>query len=317
MRSSAKGFFFVFLFLLLAASPLRAEAYKPYPFDDKPLLKHAALHDEFQKLRATGQERSLTEAELKRQLELIETIARAEPDWIDGYWMVGEIAFILGNSYTNPKDLKKARAVFEKGRSWTENCLKKAPGNPLCKLMLGAAIGKIASIDGIFSSLRHAKHVEQLWLDAANSGVNHPLSPTSSLQGNTNYALGMFYRLVPDFFLMSWLFDVKGDIKKSVAFHQKSLDIDPPNACSELMLGVSLLCLGKGKAETEDGKKGMAVLARAKKLPAKNSITEICAKDIPKLEKDPSLACGYESSRQQDTSEEEFNRQNKKDDKDR
>lgn len=295
----------------LGSSLLQAETYKPYAFDDKPLAKHAALRDEFLELRKTGVTRSLNEAELKRHLELIETIAKAEPEWIDGYWMTGEAAFLLGNSYTNPKDLQKARAVFEKGREWTEKCLQKDEKNPLCKLMLGAAIGKIASIDGIFSSLKNAKRVQQLWTDAATSGLNYPLSATSSLQGNTNYALGIFYRLVPDFFLVQWLFGVKGDIKKSVAYHEKTLEIDPPNACNELMLAASLLCLGKGKADTEDGKKGMAMLARAKTRPANSSVTEICSKDIPKLEKDPSLGCGYESSRQQDTSEEEFKKQNK------
>lgn len=302
----------VYLFTSLTAAKLSAETYKPYPFDDKPMQKHAALADEYNKLRKAGLEKPLTEAQLKRQLELVESIANAEPDWIDGYWMVGEGAFQLGNSYTNPKDLDKAKAVFEKGRDWTEKCLKKDGSNPLCKLMLGAALGKIASINGIFSSLKQAKRVETLWLEAAGSGLNHPLSPTSTLQGNTNYALGIYYRLVPDFFLTSWLFGVKGDIRKSVEYHKKALEIDPPNPCNELMLGVSLICQGKGKATTDQGKEGLAALATAKALPATSSVTEICAKDIPKVEKDPSLACGYETSRQQDTSEEEFNKQNKK-----
>ncbi len=292
---------------LFSAASLRAEGDNfNYKFDDAPLKKHEKQAAEWQNLREAGLNKPASEKDLRRQLTLIEEISKAEPEWIDGYWLVGEDAFQLANSLTKPEQSKEARAIFVQGQDATETCLKKAPDNPLCKLFLGAAIGKIASIDGIFSSLKKAERIETLWLQVTNSGVNYRTSPYSTLQGSTRYALGLFYRLVPDMAMIKWLFGVRGDIQKSIAFHKGAVEADGQNTCNVMMLGVSTLCAAKGDAKSKEGQDGLKLLADAKALPVVNAMTKTCAADIPKLEKDPSLACGYETSRQQDQSEEEL-----------
>jgi hypothetical protein len=280
-----------------------------YTFDDQPLKKHPAEAAEYEKIRSESQEKPATRELLKRQFELLSQLSQDEPQWVDGYWMQSEAAFQYGNSLTDPKDRDLARTIFVKGQAAGESCLKLAPENPLCKMFLGAAMGKIASIDGVFSSLKKAKTIERLWLEVIQSGKNHPLSPSNTLQGAARYALGIFYRLVPDSTILKWMFGVKGSLDKSIEMHQAALDEDGPNACNLMMLGVSQLCSAKGDAKSSLGKEALDNLAKAKMQKVNNALAMTCVSDIPEIEKTPSLACGYETSRQQEEkSDKEINK---------
>ena len=292
--------------MVLSVSAQGAAASKfNYSFNDAPFKKYATEATEFHALRAAGFEKPATEQSLRRQLELLEIISKAEPEWIDGYWMRGEAAFQLGNSMTSPKNMKESRAIFVKGQEATETCLKKAPDNPLCKMFLGASLGKISSIDGIFSSLRRASVVEGLWLEVVKSGVDYQLNPASSLQGAARYALGLYYRLVPDSFILKMMFGARGDIKKSVAFHKESVEMDGGNSCNLMMLGVSEICAAKADVKDKLTQDGLRNLADAKAKPVASALSKTCVADISKIEKDPSMACGYETSRQQEEATEE------------
>jgi hypothetical protein len=198
------------LSLALSGPAAAADKYEMYPVDFQPMEKYPEQAKEWKANKEQYANSVMPEPVMKRQLELIEHMSSNEPAWLDGQWMVADMAFQLGGSYTEEKDLPFARSVFARGQKSAEKCIAKKPNHPICQLFLGAMIGKIASIDGIFSSLKKAKQVETLWLGVVNSKYNYRFAESSSLQGNARYALGMFYRLIPDFFLMSWLFDVRG-----------------------------------------------------------------------------------------------------------
>jgi hypothetical protein len=291
--------------LCLSGAAFAADAKFNYPLDEAPLKKHAKEATELDELRTAGFEKPATEQSLRRQLEILEEVSKAEPNWIDGYWMIGEAAFQLGNSLSNPKDIKGTRAIFVKGQEATEKCLKIDSKNVLCKMFLGASLGKIASIDGIFSSLRRASAVEALWLDITKSGIDHRLSPNSTLQGSARYALGLYNRLVPDSFILKMMFGARGDIQKSISFHKESVEADGGNTCNLMMLGVAQICSVKGDVKDKVGIEGLKNLADAKTKPITNAMGNACARDIPKIEKDPSLACGYETTRQQEETSDE------------
>lgn len=297
--------------LFLALFPLNDAAaadpdYKVYPYDGSGFERHPELHKEWADLREQWKGKVAPPEALKRQMELMDTLAKREPKWIDGYWIASDAAFQYGNSFQDKKDFPLAKQAFLRGKAFAENCLKIRPENPLCKFYLGVNLGKIASIDGIFASLKNAKLVQKLWLETVNSPYQHQFGPNTSLQGAARYALGMFYRLVPDLRLLEWLFDVKGDLSKSVAFHQGALKYDVPNVCTLTMLAVAYICEGKSDFSTKSGKAGYAQLQAAKKLPVTSALFASCAKDLPRLEQDPKLACGYETSRQQEANEEEL-----------
>jgi len=295
--------------LTISSQGIGQDKYLAYPVDLKPMEKHTELHKEWSANKAKYTNEVMPEPVLKRQLEIIESISAKEPAWIDGLWMIADAAFQLGASYQDEKDLPFARSIFVRGQKSGEKCIERKADHPICQLFLGAMIGKIASIDGIFSSLKKAKLVEKLWMAVVNSKYNHRFSEDSTLQGSARYALGMFYRLVPDFFLMKWLFDVKGDINKSVQYHKEAIAIDSPNPCNKIMLAASLLCSVKGDTNSKDGREGLKHLRETRQLTAKSMAARACQNDTTRLEKEPGKACGYETARQQETSEDDFKKQ--------
>ena len=298
---------------LCVSAPLSAKDYKEHEINWEPLKKQPALYKEYWGIYGDGKEaKTLSRIEIGRAYEITETVLKSNPKWVDGYWILGSTAFQLGSSYNEEKDLPLAREIFVKAQKATETCLKIDPNQALCKLFLGSAIGSIGSIDGILSSLKNAKTVEKLWMEVLNSGVNYHFYPSITMQGSVRYGLGMFYRLVPDMWLINWLFDVRGSLDKSIKLHREGIAIDGTNACSDIMIAVSLVCKAKGKKKTAIGKEGFELLQKAASNPSDNINMKLCINDAQKIIKEPSKACGYTTTKQQDVSEEAAERQNKK-----
>lgn len=295
-----RTFLLAVLFLASAHAAQAAGPFIPYQVDLSPLGRYPELQDELQQIRVRLKQSENREADLKRQLEIAGTLEEKEPGWLDGHWLVAEKAFEYGSYFTKREDLPYARTVFLRGSRSAERCLIQQKDNVICKLLLGAMLGKMGSIDGVFTSLKQAAYVEQLWLDVLKSPYNHHFTPSTSVQGGARYALGMFYRLVPDSKFLKWVFGVKGDIQKSVQMHREAIALDGPNTCNKVMLAVSLICAGDGKAESALVKEGLTHLAAARQLKPDNAVAKACWDHIPMLSTDLDAACGYESSRQQE-----------------
>jgi hypothetical protein len=299
-------------FLGLNQNPLYGKEYKEHEINWEPLRKRPDLYQEYWAIYGDGKEqKTLTREQLKRAYEITETILKSNSKWVDGYWILGSTAFQWGSSYNDEKDLPLAREIFLKGKKATETCLKIDPNQPLCKLFLGSAIGSIGSIDGILASLKNAKTVEKLWLEVLASNVNYHFYPSITMQGSVRYGLGMFYRLVPDMWLIEWLFDVRGSLDKSIKLHREGIAFDGTNACSDIMLAVSLICKAKGNRKTQLGQEGFALLDKAANSDTENLNLKLCVTDAQKVAEEPSRACGYTTTKQQDVSEDAVKQQNK------
>jgi hypothetical protein len=298
--------------LSLKQASLYGKEYKEHEIDWEPLRKRPDLYQEYWNIYGDGKEqKTLTREPLKRAYEITETILKTNSRWVDGYWILGSTAFQWGSSFNEEKDLPLAREIFMKGKKATETCLKIEPNQPLCKLFLGSAIGSIGSIDGILSSLQNARTVERLWLDVLNSDVNYHFYPHITMQGSVRYGLGMFYRLVPDMWLIEWLFDVRGSLDKSIKMHREGIAFDGTNACSDIMLAVSLICRAKSDRKTKLGQEGFALLDKAARTETENINLKLCVTDAQKIAQEPSRACGYTTTKQQDVSEEAVKKQKK------
>jgi hypothetical protein len=296
----------------LNEAELYGKGYKEHEINWEPLKKRPELYQEYWTLYGDGSEpKYLTRKQLARSFEITETVLKANPRWVDGYWILGSTAFQWGSSFTEEKDLPQARDIFVKGKKASETCLKIVPSQPLCKLFLGSAIGSIASIDGILASLQNAKTVEKLWHEVMESNVNYQFQPNVTMQGSVRYGLGMFYRLVPDMWLVEWLFDVRGNLDKSIKLHREGVALDGANACSDIMLAVSLICRANGDRKNPLGQEGFALLDKAASSKTENINLKVCVKDAERLAADPSQACGYTTARQQDVNPETVNKQTK------
>lgn len=303
--------FFICIFLtpvLLFSKTKDLPNFKWYQVNVVPFKKYPAQFEEYRKLeeRRYDFNQPLAMKDYERRLELLLDINKKEPDWIDGYWMIASETFQLGSLVNDDGQgsLDYARKVFVTGRDKARECLQKSPDNFLCKLFLGSLIGKIATIDGVFSSLYHGSEVLDLWADVINSEYNFRFTKEITAQGSIRYGMGLFYRLVPDFFLVDWFFGIHGDIEKSIQFHRESIAIDGESPCANIMLAVSLLCESSASVDSENTKEGISILTKVVSTKTFDGIQQVCIDDAAEILKSPGdKSCGYTTARQQDLGE--------------
>lgn len=292
------------LLLCFASTGLQAEvpSYQKYPFDDSPFQnKDPDGYREFKGLQ--GKEGRDT---IKRRLDILAAVHKDLKDWIDGYWMLADLYVSLGSTYTqtdtsvaHPLDV--AREYHLKAKALTEKCLEKSPGHAICHFYLGAAIGSIATVDGIFANLTKGKFVKQNFDAGYEAKYNHVFDGGTSFQGLVRYALGIYYRLVPDLFVLQFLFGIRGDMQKSIEMHREAIALDGNSfACYNIMLAVSLLCQGDGDSDHPATVEGNALLVKTSQMVSKSSNDQICIQDAKGVLQDPSKACGYSMAQQQE-----------------
>ena len=276
-----------------------------YKINTAPLRKHEALSQEFEFLHDKFQTQPLTIKEHERRIEILDYVLSLESDWLDGYWLHGSESFILGSSYPDEKDFPKARIILSKGLERIESCLKKAPDHMLCKFFQGSLLAKIASIDGIFASLKHGKTIRDAFYAVTKSDYNLKFRPNVSLKGAAFYGLGLFYRLVPDIFLIDWIWGIRGNIDHSIELHKTATEFDKYNPCSLLMLSVAQLC----RYHDEDGhpeyKSAMIGLDRAQKITPIDNPQAVCVRESYKIQVNPSRTCGYTQAKYREESKED------------
>ena len=294
---------------LAMASPDRdalLSRYEIYPFDEKTLQSYPDQWRQYigayESLKGT--ERQLTREERRRLIELLQFIHDKEPDWIDGYWLLASEKFQLASSYDQPEQLPQARKILSEGRDLTRKCLAMKPDNLMCKFFLASSLGKIGTIDGVFASLKGAKEVHDLWQDVKDSKFNHYFTEKISVQGSVRYAFGIFFRLVPDWFLVDLLFDVRGDLDASIQNLQEAIIIDGAFPCSRLMLAASLFCRADGEAKSADFRAAMQQIDLIATMKNMSVQSAICKRDALKMKKEPSLGCGYSTAKQQEKGDE-------------
>jgi len=283
----------IFVLNFISTLPCHAEARINYKVDRSIFQKHPDLAADYERLQAAFEQGVLTRAQHRVRLNTLQNLLIHEPDWVDGYWLVSAESFVLASSYDTPKEYPQAKPILAEGIQAGERCLKKDSGQVLCKFFLASLIAKQASLNGIFSSLRMGFRIHDLWMDVLASPYDFWFRPNVSLQGSVRYGLGIFYRLVPNQWLMATMFRIRGNLDKSVAMHREAVAINPEDPCARLMLGTALICRCRGDGSRTDCREGTAFLESAHQGRAFDSNQRLCQRDVDLLLKEQRLACGY------------------------
>jgi hypothetical protein len=236
----------ILLGLFSVSSTVFGKNYELYQVDVSPMELIPDGARTYKQLQETYETQPLSREEHRWRIDFLKKILQQKPEWLDGYWLLAGESLQLGSSYLDPDQHAIARDILVDGKSATENCLKQNPQQILCQFLNGSLTARIASIDGVFASLRYAQDVHDTWLKVTRSQVNLQFRPNVSLQGIAHFGLGVFYRVVPDLKIIEWLFGVRGNIDTSIDFHRKAATFDLQNPCNRLMLAVALLCKIKG-----------------------------------------------------------------------
>ncbi len=186
------------------------------------------------------------------------------------------------------------------------------PKHPQGWFWHGTALGRIATAQGIMSSLFMADDIEALWLKSSRmTGYEYRSSDdSSSFPGDVYFALGQFYRLCPDWMLVKMLVGTRGDIDESVRWLRKGVAFSPTRPEMAKELGVSLLC----KAATQDDAQALAEgkkwLQKAQGMPSQKTTDDIDKKQIPIILSRADEACGYSRDGWQDLSKDAYDKAN-------
>ena len=289
----------------------QASSYKMYQPDFSYFEAQTELYNEYQELGLRAVEEGFQRSFFLRRVAILEEVLKKNPKFIDGYWMLANNVTRIGESFdsSKPEQLSEARALLVKARKNAETCLRLKPDFPMCKFFLGASIGKIATIDGIFASLGTGELVLNSWIDVYESNMNYVFQDGYQLQGIVRYALGIFYRVVPDFFLLKWMFGISGDIDKSIVMHEEALEYGNRGPCAKLMLSVSMYCKTGGDPGESYTKKASNIVDEILASQTTSEDTRICLKDAARIRNEPAKACGYTKAKQQETDEDAIKKQ--------
>ncbi|MEZ4237134.1 MAG: hypothetical protein R3F59_13460 [Myxococcota bacterium] len=222
------------------------------------------------------------------------------------YWMKVRFMYEIGEKF-DPKDTSIDRlAFYQEMADAVEAGLALAPTDRHLLFARGVALGRLGTTRGVLSSLFMAKDVEQSWLAVANDKAyqyssigGHEVLPCDAF-----HALGIYYRLVPDWWIVQVIAGTRGNLEKSVEWHTKATRCKPDEVANWKELGATQLCLGQHDKDQAMIDAGMASLQKGASLPTGASERKrIDQRHAKAMMADPSLACGYSRDGQQDLDE--------------
>ena len=222
------------------------------------------------------------------------------------YWRMSRNLYDMAEGM--PREAKQARlANYMQIQDMCKKCKELVPAMPECYLFLATGIGREGTQKGILNMLPRIREVESLYQKVIE------LKPTyRSVHGEANtlgdayYALGIFYRLVPEWSVVQLLYKTKGDKKKGIDMLRKAVAVEPERLEYAKELGIALICYGQttnNQASTDEGKKVLQKVLTMTEYKPTDKIDKDHAKAILA---DPKTACGYSRDAQQDVSRESF-----------
>jgi hypothetical protein len=165
------------------------------------------------------------------------------------------------------------------------------------------------------STLWKASEVEDAWLKGEELKPTYRAADgTANTLGDLYYALGMYYRVVPEWmrhFPLKQIFGTHGDKAKSVEYQRKALAREPRRIEYMKELGVSLICHGTSYNVPEEIEEGKKLLVELQLIPTIKESEKVDMGHAKMLLEDNSLACGYQRDAQQEVSQEAYEKNQK------
>lgn len=185
----------------------------------------------------------------------------ANPDDLTLHWMIIRSLYEKGEQFPRTDDSVDKGAIYQEMIDISEHGLSLAPDDPHMLFARGLALGRMGTHRGVLASLFSAKEIEQSWLAAAVSGYEY-----ASIKGNEQMpcdvylGLGIYYRLVPDWWIVKLLAGTRGSLPKSIDWLERANSCAPKRIRVLKELGVSYMCQGHKTKNPELIEKGKATI---------------------------------------------------------
>lgn len=292
------------LLLPLSASaktpPSTADS-RPGPGEVTPAMAHYDL------------EQLYAEAKIDEGLRLARQRLAANPNDAELYRHVARFMFEVAEVVARDNATFDKVAHYQEMYDLLNKGLELDPGNAHLLFNRGVALGRLSTTRGVLSSLANLKSVEADWLAAAGAPYRYAsLDGGESMPCSAYLTLGIFYRLVPEAWIVGALAGTRGDLDKSLMWLEKADACRGGRIGVIKELGVTQLCIGDRRKNTEMTTRGLATLSRALALPDQHTTGALDKKHALMLISDPSLACEYSRDGQQELDEAKLQQQTEK-----
>ena len=245
--------------------------------------------------------------------EITKRRLKETPEDKDLYWHYIRFGYEKGETVSRTDPNMDKVAFYQDLVDHADKGLELDATNPHLYFAHGVALGRLGTTRGILSSLFTAKTIEQDWLKAIQSDIRYSsIGREEVLPCDLHQALGQFYRLVPDWWIVRLLAGTRGDLDKSL-HHLQIADrcaADRIQVVKEL--GVTQLCIAQKKRDDDMTEKGKATLTRMLQLTPEVATDHIDMRHARKLLNQPDLACEYSRDGQQEFDQEKFENQQEK-----
>lgn len=196
----------------------------------------------------------------RKAMAILRNVLRQEPDNTEAMWKLARLAYDLGE-LLDPEDRETRAELYAEMVARTSRCVELEPTAAPCLHFLATGKGRAATTRGLLSALREASSVEGAWLKAWQHAADDDVAPNGDpLKANIAYGLSVFYRLVPDLWIVRVVIGTRGDIDKSVDYIRRAHALQPDRLEIAKELGVALICRGSKKKDEANTREGRALL---------------------------------------------------------
>lgn len=224
----------------------------------------------------------------------------ANPDDADLYWLAARFMYEQGELMGPGRSQAEKVAHYTEMIALANKGLDARPGDPHLRFARGLASARLGTTKGVLSSLFLARSVEGDWKAAAESGMTYAsLADKEVLPADIYQGLGVFYRLVPDWWVVQVVAGTRGDLDLSLDYLEKAAALHP-NIPILKELGVTRQCIAHTRGDDALMAKAHEAYDAALLLTPQNEKHRIDHKHLKLLKDDPAMACEYSRDGQQD-----------------
>jgi len=201
------------------------------------------------------------------------------------YWVYAE------NLDINDKENRLKN--FQIGLDWANKGIATNSKCAECYLFKFGNLGRISTTKGLMNSISAAKELSETIATAIELKPQHQDTYYNSELANAYYASGVFYRIIPDWYIIKWIAGVRGDKMISLEHIKKASELLPARVDFQVELGAIYLCLAEDKGMEEMRALGNAALQHAIGMKQVMPTDPLDKQYAAGFLKDPSGACGF------------------------
>jgi hypothetical protein len=237
-------------------------------------------------------DQGLIEADRRRQ---------ANPDDPVLAWMTARFMFEIGEIKASTMSRKDRVDWYQRMMDMASEALEKHPEDAHLHFGYSVALGRWGTARGVLSSLRIAKELERSMLRTVRDKFAYrSIAGEEHLPCHGYLALSIFYRLVPDSWVVQLLAGTRGSLEKSVKYVERADRCAPGQIPIVKEMGVAKMCKAYTDGDDALMASARADLRRIASLPGEMQTDHIDRIHAKILIEEPERACGYSRDGDQD-----------------